>query len=262
MRRKLVDRLDFNKPYAGQSHSVLLWRGPSTGPPGISRKVQVSQNSNATESLAKRLLSVARFLLFLIAAATVTSPSVFAHAGNSDPNVVHACVNEGSNLVRIVGVNGSCNNPETPVHWSIVGPQGPAGPAGPQGPAGPAGPQGPAGPAGPQGPAGPAGPQGPAGPTGLQGAPGVSGYQIVVATTANVNLAPNGFHISEAFCPAGKKILGGGVIVRGPILTGIWTVQDSGPTSDSSWGVGIGNTQTTTNHADSVEVYAICANVQ
>jgi hypothetical protein len=74
--------------------------------------------------------------------------SLYAHAGNSDPNVVHACVNQGSNIVRIVGVNGSCTNAESALHWSIAGPAGLAGPAGPGGPAGPSGPQGPAGLAG------------------------------------------------------------------------------------------------------------------
>jgi hypothetical protein len=198
--------------------------GPVRWIAGISRKVQVIQISNATESLAKRLLSVARLLLFLIAATTVTSTNVFAHAGNSDPNVVHACVQGGSNLVRIVGVNGSCLNPETPVHWSIVGPQGPAGPAGPQGPA------------------------------------GVSGWERVVATTNNVSIAPDGFLVFTATCPAGKKILGGGVLIFGP--TGFWTVQDSGPLDDITWLVGIGNTQTITNTANSVNVYAICASLQ
>lgn len=70
-----------------------------------------------------------------------------AHAGNNDPNVVHACINNSTQLVRIVGVNGSCSvspasKAETPVHWAIVGPIGPTGATGPVGPAGPAGPSG------------------------------------------------------------------------------------------------------------------------
>jgi hypothetical protein len=30
------------------------------------------------------------------------------HAGNNDPNVIHACVGNASKLVRIVGAAGSC----------------------------------------------------------------------------------------------------------------------------------------------------------
>lgn len=52
-----------------------------------------------------------------------------AHAGNDDPNVVHACVANGSLAVRIVGVSGSCiashtSKAETPAHWAIQGPPG------------------------------------------------------------------------------------------------------------------------------------------
>jgi hypothetical protein len=47
-----------------------------------------------------------------------------AHGGNNDPNVVHACIGNGSMIVRIVGVSGSCRPAETPAHWDIQGPQG------------------------------------------------------------------------------------------------------------------------------------------
>src|SRR5262249_19770685 len=104
--------------------------------------------------------------------------SVSAHAGNNDPNVIHACVNNVSMLIRDVGVVGACLTPERAEHWAIIGPsgpQGPAGPAGAQGPAGPIGPQGPAGPKGDRGSQGPSGPQGPAGPAGAQGPAGPTG---------------------------------------------------------------------------------------
>jgi hypothetical protein len=55
---------------------------------------------------------------------------VYAHAGDSNPNMVHACVQQSSKQVRIVGVSGACTNAETPVHWAIVGPQGPQGATG------------------------------------------------------------------------------------------------------------------------------------
>lgn len=59
----------------------------------------------------------------------------------------------------------------TQAQWltSLIGAQGPVGPAGATGPVGPAGAQGPAG---PQGVVGPTGAQGPAGATGPQGLPG------------------------------------------------------------------------------------------
>src|SRR5262249_35012524 len=89
--------------------------------------------------------------------------SVSAHAGNNNPNVIHACVNNVSMLIRDVGAVGACLTPERAEHWAIVGP------AGPQGPVGPAGPQGPQGNAGPPGLPGPQGPIGPKGDTGLSG---------------------------------------------------------------------------------------------
>lgn len=50
---------------------------------------------------------------------TLLSPAIAAaHAGNSATNVIHACINDGSLLVRIVGVDGSCRPAETPVHWN------------------------------------------------------------------------------------------------------------------------------------------------
>ena len=66
-----------------------------------------------------RLSIVAAALAFL-AIPTLAS----AHAGNDDLNVVHGCINNGSKIVRIVGVSGSCNPAETPAHWDIQGPPG------------------------------------------------------------------------------------------------------------------------------------------
>lgn len=71
-----------------------------------------------------RLSIVAPVLAFL-AIPTIAS----AHGGNNDPNVVHACIGNGSKIVRIVGVSGSCLSAsplvaETPAHWDIQGPQG------------------------------------------------------------------------------------------------------------------------------------------
>jgi len=117
--------------------------------------------------------------VWLLAPVFVLVPTLAgAHAGNNDPNVVHACVANLTNIVRIVGVNGACiARPaavaETPVHWAIQGPKGDKGDRGDQGLPGPQGVPGPAGEQGvpgQQGGTGPAGPQGPAG-------------QVVVAST-------------------------------------------------------------------------------
>ena len=43
-------------------------------------------------------------LLAFLAISTLAS----AHAGNDDPNVVHACIGNVTKVVRVVGVSGSC----------------------------------------------------------------------------------------------------------------------------------------------------------
>ena len=42
-----------------------------------------------------------------------------AHAGNSSVNVIHACKGNVLGVTRIVGVNGTCSNLESAVHWDI-----------------------------------------------------------------------------------------------------------------------------------------------
>ena len=62
------------------------------------------------------------------AVSSALSPApVWAHDGNSSASVVHACVAKNDGSVRIVGVSGACKKNETTAHWSIAGPQGPAG---------------------------------------------------------------------------------------------------------------------------------------
>ena len=128
---------------------------------------------------------------FAAVLALLSIPSLAsALAGNDDANVVHACIGNGSNIVRIVDVNGSCREAETPHTRAIQGPQGAPGIDGTNGAAGINGTNGAngtngidgkdgaAGPAGPPGPAGAAclptdpacvGPQGETGPQGPQG---------------------------------------------------------------------------------------------
>jgi hypothetical protein len=92
-----------------------------------------------------KLSSVSTALVFL-AIPTLAS----AHGGNTDPNMVHACVGNVSKVVRIVGVSGSCLSAppvlaETTAHWPQVqgtGSQGPKGDKGDPGNPGIQGPQG------------------------------------------------------------------------------------------------------------------------
>lgn len=92
--------------------------------------------------------------------------------------------NEWQEIITIMGAQG----PEGPAGpQGSIGPQGPEGPKGEQGvpgeqgpigltgPAGPIGPQGEIGPQGPQGERGPEGPMGPEGPQGLTGPAPVKG---------------------------------------------------------------------------------------
>src|SRR5829696_6701637 len=120
--------------------------------------------------MARRYASLRRIgvSVGVVVAGLVLAPLAEGHEGNSDPNAIHACVNNVTKLARIVGVNGTCltsppPSAEAAVHWYIVGPTGPQGATGATGPQGPIGPQGvpgQTGPAGAIGPAGPAGPQG------------------------------------------------------------------------------------------------------
>lgn len=71
---------------------------------------------------------------------------------------------------------------------------------GPRGPKGDTGPQGPAGPAGAPGAQGPAGPQGPA-----------ASFNVQFVTSPSVYVAAGGVASATANCPAGTKVISGGI---------------------------------------------------
>jgi hypothetical protein len=60
-----------------------------------------------------------------LAAATLMAQAV--------DNQIYACVQNGSQQVRIVGAADACRSTETRVVWNIVGPQGPKGDKGDKG---------------------------------------------------------------------------------------------------------------------------------
>jgi hypothetical protein len=206
----------------------------------------------------------------------------------STGGVISACYAKSGGALRVIDTaQSSCGNGETQLNFNQTGPQGPKGDTGPQGAKGDPGPQGakgdtgpqgakgdtgPQGPAGSQGPKGdqglqgPAGPEGPAGPRGLKGDPGpagqdgtsISGYEIVTDRAYAPPLF--GKVDNDAWCPLGKKPIGGGVAT-----TRSWDLEliGSAPvhnnvTGQDGWGGGVYNGWPTELWFD---VYAICANV-
>ena len=59
------------------------------------------------------------FLSMLLAAATVLTSAgqAGAHSGNTDPNVIHACVNKSSGAVKIIGLAGACASNHSCPNW-------------------------------------------------------------------------------------------------------------------------------------------------
>jgi len=177
--------------------------------------------------------------------------SVGAHAGNTDPNVIHACVNNLTKIIRDVGVSGTClTSPsvaaEIAEHWAIVGPagaQGAVGPQGPQGPAGPAGAQGGTGVQGPQGPQGATGPQGPAGPIGPQGPRG-SGFDAFATIRGQVlACVPTSVAGTHVYIPGRNfaKTDATGVFELTPVPPGTYDliVEPPGATPGAMSGIGV-----------------------
>jgi hypothetical protein len=119
----------------------------------------------------------------------------------------------------------------------------------------PAGRQGATGAPGAKGDTGAPGAQGAKGDTGAQGAPGVSGYQRVFTSDAIANPAGTQ-RVGSVSCPAGKKVLGGGVIGSGGTTH---SVNTSYPSSESTWRAYMNNTS---GGDETFRVYAICGAVQ
>jgi hypothetical protein len=110
-------------------------------------------------------------------------------------------------------------------------------------------------PAGQQGPAGPAGPAGPQGPSGAAG--GVSGLEVIYAASIGGVFTVKS---SEAHCPPGKKVTGGGSVIVGETNARVTVSAPGAAPNPTSWYVqaieptpsGIGWT---------LYAYAVCVNV-
>jgi hypothetical protein len=176
--------------------------------------------------------------------------------------------------------SAGCPKGTRPAQWTVTGARGPAGPRGEVGPSGPAGVQGPRGetgaagvagspgPAGPVGPTGAAGPPGPTGaagppgPTGAAGPPGPSDSLVTAPVSASTPFnAPLGtVATATATCPAGKKILGGGVTltVTVPAQHNRAVVRENYPSAADAWTGTLIITSGLVGAQATISVYAVC----
>ncbi len=128
----------------------------------------------------------------------------------------------------------------------------------PVGPRGPTGPPGATGPQGATGLPGAKGETGAPGATGARGAPGISGYQLVVVDSFTSRARYGGQGLVS--CPEGKKVLGGGARLFGPIA--VQNLGDSHPAS-GPWGSGwYARVNNVSDVEGSFEVYAVCGVVE
>ena len=152
-----------------------------------------------------------------VAAIALTAGVGFA-AIPSSSGAVNGCYEKNTGILRVIDTDAgkTCKSFESPITWSVQGPQGAMGPmgaAGPQGEkgdVGPAGAEGLAGPMGPAGAAGPAGPAGPQGPRGEQGAAGPRGPSDVYVFRSSGTiplLTKTRAAIAQLDLPAGKYLL-------------------------------------------------------
>lgn len=102
----------------------------------------------------------------------------------------------------------------------------------------------------------PAGPTGPQGPQGTPGTPGLSGREQVSAETPLNAISPKNL---TATCPAGKKVIGGGVELSGAGRNRVSATENK-PSGDNAWEAEAFEV-VGTNATWKVVVHAICANV-
>jgi hypothetical protein len=79
-------------------------------------------------------------IVLVVAAAVVAAGARATLGALSSDDVISACRNKSTGVLRVPSAGSSCKADEQPLQWNIrgvAGPQGPPGPTGPQGPAGP-----------------------------------------------------------------------------------------------------------------------------
>ena len=200
----------------------------------------------------KRLAGIAVALVALLVGGGAALATIPGNGG-----VISGCYQKNSGALRVIDpTQTSCSTGEQALNFNQTGSQGPKGDQGPQGSKGDTGPQGSKGDPGPQGPVGPEGPKGDPGPAGQDGTGIVSGYEIV---TTHAYVAP---FISKttayAWCPLGKKPIGGGVGTAGHDLEVLGSTPEHRFTGEDGWGGTVYNGWPAEFWVD---VYAICAYV-
>jgi Collagen triple helix repeat (20 copies) len=209
------------------------------------------EKGEAMPHTSRRRLPI-KVALGAVATAGIIGGTAYATVLAPAAGTIHACANRSNGSLRAVAGPGSCRKGEHALSWNVAGRAGADGQQGAPGPAGPAGPAGAAGPAGPRGPQGPAG----------QSA--VLGLEYPSTTFDNPATGqygtPSGIDFGQVPCPAGKKVVGGGVHTSGADQY----VNESYPTDGSSdtpgergWGATVNNIG---NSDETFVVYAVCMN--
>lgn len=198
----------------------------------------------------------------LLLAGICACGAFFSPAVHAQNTTIQACISPAG-VFRSPSSLG-CQANETLTFWNKIGVQGPIGPPGAQGAQGPAGVPGAAGVqglTGPQGAPGAAGANGapgapgPIGPQGPAGAAGVLGLEYVIGPDTTIVPAISGQPQATAlaYCPTGKKVIGGGYSVdNGP---GPMIMQNNPAVGGGAW---IAYVQSMTT-SGVYRAYAICA---
>ena len=133
-------------------------------------------------------------LVALAAVATALMAGGIAYASIPDSSgAIHSCYTKSGGALRVIdSAVTNCKSTETSLNWNQTGPPGPPGANGNNGTNGTNGKDGATGPTGPSGPTGPAG----------------MSVQQVTGNTAT--LGANSNISSQATCPTGTNVIGGG----------------------------------------------------
>ena len=83
------------------------------------------------------------------------------------------------------------------------------------------------------------------------GSPGISGRELVVGAPTSLN--PGQFGAATVSCPTGKTVIGGGGGSEGEVA-----ISNTGPPSDTQWGV---NAKNVSGSPVTLFAYAVCVNL-